>query len=45
MTEQTIKQEIDELATIISNTFRECFNSMTNEQVWNAVFNFEHLQE
>ncbi len=45
MDNQITKQEIDKFAIIISNSIRDCFNTMTNEQIWNAVFNFDHLQE
>jgi hypothetical protein len=34
----------EELSIIIEGAIKRCFNTMTNQQVFNAVFDFKHLQ-
>ena len=37
--------EIKELEEILRIAIQDCFNSMTEEQIFRAVFDFSHLQE
>lgn len=39
------KVEIKELEALLRVAIQGCFNSMTDEQIFMAVFDFSHLQE